>query len=81
MLNELKNRFEYSQLQLIDREAPDQLRVPSGSHVRLTYEEGRPRYWRCEFRRSSLKETPRVAGGRVRVLIAPAGSQHAAGSR
>lgn len=69
-LNELKNRFEYSQLQLIDREAPDQLRVPSGSHVRLTYEEGRPPVLAVRIQEVfGLKETPRVAGGRVRVLM------------
>lgn len=69
-LNELKNRFEYSQLQLIDREAPDQLRVPSGSHVRLTYEEGRSPVLAVRIQEVfGLKETPRVAGGRVRVLM------------
>lgn len=69
-LNELKNRFEYSQLQLIDREAPDSLRVPSGSHVRLTYEVGRPPVLAVRIQEVfGLKETPRVAGGRVRVLM------------
>ena len=69
-LAELQGRFDYSQLQFIEREAPDRIRVPSGSQVRLIYEEGRPPILAVRIQEVfGLKETPRVAGGRVRVLM------------
>ena len=69
-LDELKRRYDYSQLQWIDREAPDKLRVPSGSLIRLTYEEGRPPVLAVRIQEVfGMKETPRVAGGRVPVLL------------
>ncbi len=69
-LDELKRRYDYSQLQWIEREAPDKLQVPSGSHIRLTYEMGRPPVLAVRIQEVfGMKETPRVAGGRVRVLL------------
>jgi ATP-dependent helicase HrpB len=60
----------YPQLQLLDREAPDRLDVPSGSKIALQYEEGRPPILAARIQELfGLLETPRVAGGRVKVLV------------
>ena len=69
-LDALRSRFDYSQLQKIDREAPDKLAVPSGSHIRLTYEEGRPPILAVRIQEIfGMKATPRIAGGRIPVLL------------
>lgn len=69
-LDLMKGQLTYQQLQLIDREAPDRLEVPSGSHIRLEYEEGRPPVLAARIQELfGLMETPRLAGGRVKVLM------------
>ena len=69
-LDELKRRYDYPQLQLIEREVPEKLKVPSGSFIRLTYEEGRPPILAVRIQEVfGMTETPRIAGGRVRVLM------------
>jgi len=69
-LDQLRSQYDYSQLQWIEREAPDKLQVPSGSHIRLTYEEGRPPVLAVRIQEVfGMQATPRVAGGRVRVLL------------
>lgn len=69
-LSVLRNRYEYGQLQWIDREAPERMTVPSGSQIRLTYEAGRPPILAVRIQEVfGLRESPRIAGGRVRVLL------------
>lgn len=69
-LDELKRRYDYSQLQLIEREVPEKLQVPSGSFIRLTYEEGRAPILAVRIQEVfGMRATPRIAGGRVRVLM------------
>jgi ATP-dependent helicase HrpB len=59
-----------TQLQAVEREAPEQLQVPSGSRLALRYEVGRPPVLAVRIQEVfGLRETPRVAGGRVRVLL------------
>jgi len=44
--------------------------VPSGSHITLTYEVGRPPVLPVRIQEVfGLPETPRIAGGRVRVVL------------
>ena len=71
---EIKNRLDYKLQKLLDREAPEKIKVPSGSHIRLDYlpaiePEGLPvlavKLQEC----FGLKDTPRVARGRVPVLM------------
>ncbi len=58
------------QRQAVEREAPERLAVPSGSRITLRYEEGRPPVLAVRIQEVfGLRETPRVAGGRVRVLL------------
>ncbi|MFO1006529.1 MAG: ATP-dependent helicase HrpB [Planctomycetaceae bacterium] len=69
-LDHLKGRYDYAQLQWIEKEAPEKWQVPSGSHIRLTYEEGRPPVLAVRIQEVfGMKATPCVAGGRVRVLM------------
>ena len=56
--------------QALEREAPERLEVPSGSRIALAYEPGRPPVLAVRIQELfGLAETPRVAGGRVAVLL------------
>ncbi len=58
------------QRQALEREAPERLQVPSGSRIALRYEVGRPPILAARIQEMfGLKETPRLAGGRVPVLL------------
>ena len=53
-----------------EREAPERLPVPSGSRIRLRYEEGKAPVLAARIQEVfGLLETPTVAGGRVKVLM------------
>ncbi len=66
----LKNQFSYQQLQTIEREVPERIQVPSGSQIKLRYEPGKPPILAVRIQEIfGLEETPRIAGGRVRVLL------------
>jgi ATP-dependent helicase HrpB len=66
----MKGLFTWQQLQTIEREAPERIEVPSGSHIAVQYEEGRPPILAVRIQEVfGMKETPRVAGGRVPVLM------------
>jgi ATP-dependent helicase HrpB len=69
-LDLLKGQLSYEQSRLLEREAPDRLEVPSGSHIRVEYEEGRPPVLAARIQELfGLTETPRVGGGRAKVLL------------
>jgi ATP-dependent helicase HrpB len=66
----LKGRLTWPQREAVDREAPERLAVPSGSHIGLTYEVGRPPVLAVRIQEVfGLRQTPRVAGGRVPVVL------------
>ena len=66
----MKGVYTWRQLQTIDREAPERIEVPSGSRVTLTYESGRPPILAVRIQEVfGLHQTPRIAGGRVGVLM------------
>lgn len=66
----LQGRLDYRQLRTVDAEAPERIEVPSGNRIRLTYEEGRPPVLAVRIQEIfGLRQTPRVAGGRVKVLM------------
>lgn len=70
LLDFLRARLDYEQQQALDRHAPERIEVPSGSGVRLLYEAGRPPVLAARIQELfGLAETPRVAGGRVGVLV------------
>jgi ATP-dependent helicase HrpB len=69
-LEAIQGRLTYAQRQAVDREAPERLTVPSGSRIALRYEVGRPPVLAVRIQEMfGLGDTPRVAGGRVRVLL------------
>ena len=69
-LERIRNEIPYPLLQRLDREVPDSLTVPTGSVIPLTYELGRPPILAVRIQEIfGLSETPRIAGGRVKVLL------------
>jgi ATP-dependent helicase HrpB len=66
-----------AQRQALDREAPERLAVPSGSAIRIAYAAGQPPVLAARIQELfGLAETPRLAAGRVPVLLhllAPSG--------
>ncbi len=70
LLGILQGALKHPQLQAVEKEAPERLEVPSGSHIRLVYEPGRPPILAARIQELfGLAETPRVAGGRIAVLL------------
>lgn len=60
----------WHQRQSLEREAPQRIEVPSGSRILLNYEPGRPPILAVRIQEIfGMAETPRIAGGRVPVLI------------
>lgn len=69
-LGQLQGRLSQPQLQAVEREAPERVEVPTGSRLALHYEEGRPPVLAVRIQELfGLAETPRVAAGRVKVLL------------
>ncbi|HET9765259.1 MAG TPA: ATP-dependent helicase C-terminal domain-containing protein [Thermoanaerobaculia bacterium] len=70
VLESLRGMVTPAQLAALEREAPERLAVPSGSRIRLIYEQGRPPVLAARIQELfGLAETPRLAGGRVSVLV------------
>jgi len=66
----LRGMLDFAQLEALDREAPERLTVPSGSRIRLRYEPGKPPVVAVRIQELfGLRETPRVAAGRVPVVL------------
>ena len=69
-LDFLKGQLTYEQLRAVETEAPERIEVPSGSHIPIAYEEGRPPVLAARVQEMfGLTETPRIARGRVKVLL------------
>jgi len=69
-LDHLRGRFDYSQMLLIDKQAPANLSLPSGNSCSVQYSHGKSPW--MEVRIQELfgwKETPRVAGGKVPIQL------------
>ena len=66
----LKGRLAHEQRRALDREAPEHLTVASGSSVRLVYEPGQSPVLAVRIQEVfGMADTPRIAGGRVRVRM------------
>ncbi|MFN0007285.1 MAG: ATP-dependent helicase HrpB [Planctomycetota bacterium] len=66
----LKNRLTHEQRRALEREAPEQLSVPSGSSIRLVYEPGQSPVLAVRIQEIfGMADTPTIAGGRVKVLL------------
>ena len=63
-------RIDHAARRMLDTCAPERIEVPSGSRIRLVYESGRPPVLAARIQELfGLAETPRVAAGRVPVLV------------
>ncbi|HXC51600.1 MAG TPA: ATP-dependent helicase HrpB [Candidatus Limnocylindrales bacterium] len=70
VLDALRAELTYEQLRLLERHAPERIAVPSGSSVRIAYEPGQPPVLAVRIQEVfGMKETPRVAAGRVAVVL------------
>ena len=66
----LSGRLTSRQRNAVEREAPERIEVPSGSRIAVTYEPGKPPVLAVRIQELfGLADTPRVAGGRVKVLL------------
>jgi ATP-dependent helicase HrpB len=66
----LRSRLDWKLQQALDREAPARISVPTGSAIALQYEAGKPPVLAVRIQEVfGLAETPRIAGGRVKVLM------------
>jgi ATP-dependent helicase HrpB len=66
----LQGKLTAAQAQAVEREAPELLQVPSGSRLALQYVPGRPPILAVRIQEIfGWRDTPRLAGGRVRVLL------------
>jgi ATP-dependent helicase HrpB len=69
-LQAIQGRLTHPQRQAVEREAPERLAVPSGSRIALRYELSRPPILAVRIQEMfGLRDTPRIAGGRVPVLL------------
>jgi ATP-dependent helicase HrpB len=70
LLPALQGLLTPRQAAALAREAPERLAVPSGSQIRLRYEPGQPPVLAARIQALfGLAETPRVAAGRIPVLL------------
>jgi ATP-dependent helicase HrpB len=66
----IKTLLTQSQMQAIEREAPERITVPSGNRVTIQYKAGKRPVLAVRIQELfGLAETPRIAGGRVPVLM------------
>lgn len=66
----LQSRLDWKLQQRLDEEVPEKLLVPSGSRIRLQYEQGRPPILAVRIQELfGMTQTPRIAGGRIPVLL------------
>lgn len=69
-LEALQGRLSHEQREAVEREVPERIRVPSDNRIALRYEVGRPPVLAVRIQEVfGLHDTPRLAGGRVRVLL------------
>lgn len=66
----LKSTLSPAQQRALEVEAPERIEIPSGSRIRLQWEPGRPPVLAARIQELfGLRETPRVARGRAKVLV------------
>lgn len=71
----LKSFFNYSQLLVIEKEAPEKIQVPSGSIIKIEYNENRPHISVKLQEVFGWNETPKIAGNKIPItflLLSPA---------
>ena len=69
MLTMLKSQLSHALLQRIDSLAPSHLKLPSGSHIAIDYSAEQPVLAVRLQELFGQKETPKICGGKVQVLV------------
>ncbi len=70
LLEILRSQLTHRQREALESEAPDRLEVPSGSKIQVLYQSGNPPVLPVRIQELfGCRETPRLAGGRVTVLL------------
>jgi len=69
MFGLIQSLFTWEQLRIIEENAPSQLTVPSGSKIRIDYSDNDPFVSVKLQEMFGLAETPRVAWGKVPLII------------
>ena len=70
LVNALRSRLVYPLDRLLEEHAPESLRVPTGNMIRLEYSANQPPVLAVRLQELfGWTETPKVAGGRVRVRL------------
>jgi len=70
LLDFLRGALSHAQSVALDQEAPERIEVPTGSKIRLRYDGEEPPVLAVRIQEMyGCAETPRVAGGRVPVLL------------
>lgn len=66
----IRAKLTEQQAQAVDRQAPESMPVPSGRRISLVYEQGKPPVLAARIQEMfGLADTPRIAAGRVPVLL------------
>ncbi len=66
----IQSRFNSDQWQAIEKEAPAKIQAPSGSWIKIQYSIGKPPTMAVKIQEVfSMKATPRIAMGRVPILL------------
>jgi ATP-dependent helicase HrpB len=69
-LQAIQGRLTPAQRRAVESEAPERVQVPSGSRIAIVYEVGKPPVLPVRIQEIfGMRETPRIAAGRVRVLL------------
>lgn len=69
-LDHLKGRYDYQQLQSIDQHTPARITLPSGNSVAVEYLPGKAPIAKVRIQEIyGWRETPQIAGGRVRLQL------------
>ncbi|HEX4129181.1 MAG TPA: ATP-dependent helicase HrpB [Pirellulales bacterium] len=70
MLSSIQEMLTHEQMRAVAREVPERIEVPSGSRIALHYEVGKSPVLAVRIQEVyGLRETPRIAGGRVPVVM------------
>ncbi len=69
-IDALRGDLTSQQLQMLDCEIPERIQVPSGSRIGVSYQIGQPPVLPVRIQEVfGWKATPRIAGGRVKLLL------------
>ncbi len=70
LIDILRGSLSHAQREALDRQAPERYRLPTGHQARIDYRRGEPPLLAARIQELfGLTETPRLAGGRVPLLL------------